>query len=140
MQTENKDEVSNGDLGEVLDIYRKEGKMMMQVDFGDDRVIDFSDDDYWPLTHGYAMSVHKSQGNESPIVIMPVLGCFWRMLQRNILYTGITRATKRVILVGSKQAVAKAIRNNRLAKRNTNFALRLKQVYKSMQELYKKSA
>ena len=140
MQTENKDEVSNGDLGEVLDIYRKEGKMVMQVDFGDDRVIDFSDDDYWPLTHGYAMSVHKSQGNESSIVIMPVLGCFWRMLQRNILYTGITRATKRVILVGSRQAVAKAIRNNRMAKRNTNFALRLRQVYKSMQELYKKSA
>lgn len=140
MQTENKDEISNGDLGEVTDIYRKNGKMMMQVDFGDDRIVEFPDDDYWPLTHGYAMSVHKSQGNECPVVIIPVLGCFWRMLQRNILYTGITRATKQVILVGSKQAVAKAIRNNRMAKRNTNFALRLRQVYKSMQELYKKSA
>jgi len=63
MQTENKGEVSNGDLGEVLDIYRKNGKMVMRVDFGDDRIIEFSDDDYWPLTHGYAMSVHKSQGN-----------------------------------------------------------------------------
>lgn len=140
MQTKNVDEVSNGDLGEVLGIYKKDGKMVMEVDFGDDRIVRFPDDDYWPLTHGYAMSVHKSQGNECPVVIIPVLGCFWRMLQRNILYTGITRATKQVILVGSKQAVAKAIRNNRMAKRNTNFALRLRQVYKSMQEYYEKSA
>ncbi len=140
MQTENKDEISNGDLGEVLDIYRKDKKMVMRVDFGDDRVVEFTDDDYWPLTLGYAMSVHKSQGNECPVVIIPVLGCFWRMLQRNILYTGITRATQQVILVGSKQAIAKAIRNNNMAKRNTNFSLRLKQVYRSMQELYKKSA
>ena len=140
MQTKNVDEVSNGDLGEVLGIYRKDSKMVMEVDFGDDRVVKFSDEDYWPLTHGYAMSVHKSQGNECPVVIIPLLGCFRRMLQRNILYTGITRATKQVILVGSKQAVAKAIRNNRMAKRNTNFALRLRQVYKSMQEYYEKSA
>lgn len=140
MQTKNVDEVSNGDLGEVLGIYRKDSKMVMEVDFGDDRVVKFSDDDYWPLTHGYAMSVHKSQGNECPVVIIPVLGCFRRMLQRNILYTGITRATKQVILVGSRQAVAKAIRNNRMAKRNTNFALRLRQVYKTMQEFQQKSA
>ena len=140
MQTENKDEISNGDLGEVLDIYRKEKKMAMRVDFGDDRIVEFTDEDHWPLTHGYAMSVHKSQGNECAVVIIPVLDCFWRMLQRNILYTGITRATRQVILVGSRQAVAKAIRNNRMAKRNTNFALRLRQVYRTMQELYKKSA
>ncbi len=80
MQTENKDEISNGDLGEVLDIYRKDKKMAMRVDFGDDRVVEFTDDDYWPLTLGYAMSVHKSQGNECPVVVIPVLGCFWRML------------------------------------------------------------
>lgn len=140
MQTKNVDEVSNGDLGEVLGIYKKDGKMVMEVDFGDDRIVKFPDDDYWPLTHGYAMSVHKSQGNECPVVIIPVLGCFRRMLQRNILYTGITRATKQVILVGSKQAIARAIRNNRMAKRNTNFALRLRQVYKTMQEFYQKSA
>lgn len=140
MQTENKDEISNGDLGEVLDIYRKEKKTAMRVDFGDDRIVEFTDEDHWPLTHGYAMSVHKSQGNECAVVIIPVLDCFWRMLQRNILYTGITRATRQVILVGSRQAVAKAIRNNRMAKRNTNFALRLRQAYRSMQEMYKKSA
>lgn len=140
MQTENKDDISNGDLGDVLGIYRKNGKMVMQVDFGDDRVVEFADDDYWPLTLGYAMSVHKSQGNECPVVIMPLLGCFWRMLQRNILYTGITRATQKVILVGSKQAIAKAIHNNKMAKHNTNFAKRLRSIYKSKQELYKKSA
>lgn len=140
MQTENKDEISNGDLGEVLDIYRKDQKMAMRVDFGDGRIVEFTDEDHWPLTHGYAMSVHKSQGNECAVVIIPVLDCFWRMLQRNILYTGITRATRQVILVGSRQAVAKAIRNNRMAKRNTNFALRLRQAYRSMQELYQKSA
>ena len=140
MQTKNVNEVSNGDLGEVLDIYKKDGKMVMEVDFGDDRVVKYFDDDYWPLNHGYAMSVHKSQGNECPVVIIPMLTCFRHMLQRNLLYTGITRATKQVILVGSKQAVAKAIRNNRMAKRNTNFALRLRQIYKSMQEYCEKSA
>lgn len=92
MQTENKDEISNGDLGEVLNIYRKDKKMAMRVDFGDDRVVEFTDDDYWPLTLGYAMSVHKSQGNECPVVVI------------------------------------------------SNFSLRLKQVYRSMQELYKKTA
>ncbi|MEY8491935.1 ATP-binding domain-containing protein [Lachnospiraceae bacterium 29-91] len=82
MQTENKDEISNGDLGEILDIYRKEKKTAMRVDFGDGRIVEFTDEDHWPLTHGYAMSVHKSQGNECAVVIIPVLDCFWRMLQR----------------------------------------------------------
>lgn len=138
MQTENKDEISNGDLGEVISISKKEGKSIMRVDFGDDRIVDFTDDDYWPLTHGYAMSVHKSQGNECPIVIIPMLGCFWRMLQRNILYTGITRATKKVIIVGSKRAVAQAIRNNTTAKRNTLFGMRLKQVGKELLNAYER--
>lgn len=137
MQTENKDEISNGDLGEVISISKKKEKVSC-VDFGDDRIVDFTDDDYWPLTHGYAMSVHKSQGNECPIVIIPMLGCFWRMLQRNILYTGITRATKKVIIVGSKRAVAQAIRNNTTAKRNTLFGMRLKQVGKELLNAYER--
>lgn len=136
MQTENRDDISNGDLGEVISIFKKEGKTVMRVDFGDDRLVEFSDDDYWPLVHGYAMSVHKSQGNECPVVIIPMLGCFWRMLQRNIFYTGITRATKKVIIVGSKRAVAQAIRNNTTAKRNTLFGMRLKQVGKELLNAY----
>ena len=136
MQTENRDDISNGDLGEVVSIFKKEGKTVMRVDFGDDRLVEFSDDDYWPLVHGYAMSVHKSQGNECPVVIIPMLGCFWRMLQRNIFYTGITRATKKVIIVGSKRAVAQAIRNNTTAKRNTLFGMRLKQVGKELLNAY----
>jgi exodeoxyribonuclease V alpha subunit len=92
------------------------------------------------LTHAYATSIHKAQGSDYPIVIIPMLGCFKRMLRRNILYTGITRAIKEVIIVGSKAATAQAIHNNNTAKRNTRFAFRLRLLMKEMQQEPRKSA
>lgn len=142
MQTKNNDEVANGDMGEVLNIYRDRdnNNTIIRVDFKDERVVEYSDDEYWPLTHAYATSIHKAQGSDYPIVIIPMLSCFKRMLRRNIMYTGITRAIKEVIIVGSKTAIAQAIHNNKTAKRNTKFGLRLRLLWKEMQQESRKSA
>ena len=132
MQTKNLDEVSNGDIGAVLNIYRTDGQNKIRVDFGENRVMEYSDDDFWPLMHAYAISIHKSQGNEYKTVIIPVLSCFKGMLRRNILYTGVTRAVKEVILVGSEDAIARAIHNNKSSRRNTRLAFRIRQLLEAM--------
>lgn len=140
MQIKNNDEVSNGDVGEVLDIYHEGRKEKMRVDFGDSRIMAYEDDDYWPLTHAYAMSVHKSQGSEYPVVILPMLSCFRRMLRRNIFYTAVTRAQEKVIIVGSKRAMAQAIRTDFIAKRNTKFALQIRKIMEEIRKRELKSA
>lgn len=140
MQIKNNDEVSNGDVGEVLDIYHESGKEKMRVDFGDSRIMAYEDDDYWPLAHAYAMSVHKSQGSEYPVVILPMLSCFRRMLRRNIFYTAVTRAQEKVIIVGSKRAMAQAIRTDFIAKRNTKFALQIRKIMEEIRKRELKSA
>jgi exodeoxyribonuclease V alpha subunit len=73
----------------------------------------------------YAISIHKSQGNEYPAVVIPILSQHYIMLQRNLLYTAITRAKKLVVLIGSKRAMAIAARNNRVQHRYTSLAVRL---------------
>lgn len=140
MQIKNNDEVSNGDIGEVLSIYKENGKDRMKVDFGDERIMVYDGDEFLPLTHAYAMSVHKSQGSEYPVVILPMLPCFRRMLRRNIFYTAVTRAEKAVIIVGSKRAIAQAIRTDNITKRNTKFGLRLRKVKEFLVEEERKSA
>lgn len=140
MQIKNNDEVSNGDVGEVLSIYKEGGHSRMRVDFGDERIMTYEEDEYWPLTHAYAMSVHKSQGSEYPVVILPMLPCFRRMLRRNIFYTAVTRAKEKVIIVGNKRALAQAIRTDYTAKRNTRFASTIRQIMDAALDPAKKSA
>ena len=130
MQTQNEDEVSNGDIGIVRKIGKKSGKKYMEVDFGEERVMQYQEGEAWNLVHAYAITAHKGQGSEYPVVIIPVLSCFRRhTLKRNLYYTAITRAKKKVILVGSKQAFAQAIRAGRAKKRNTLLAYRLKKAF-----------
>ena len=73
----------------------------------------------------YATTIHKSQGSEYPIVIMPFTMQFYVMLQKNLLYTGITRAKRAIVLVGSKKAIGYAVRNSEVATRNTGLRKRL---------------
>ncbi len=75
--------------------------------------------------HAYALTIHKSQGSEYPIVVMPVANAHYFMLSKNLLYTGITRAKKICVLVGSKDALFYGIKNIRVAKRNTMLKDRL---------------
>ncbi|MGL4493796.1 MAG: ATP-binding domain-containing protein, partial [Tannerellaceae bacterium] len=77
------------------------------------------------LSLAYATTIHKSQGSEYPIVVMPVLMNHYVMLQRNLIYTGITRAKKICVLIGTANALAYAIRNMAVLKRNTKLKQRL---------------
>ena len=79
------------------------------------------------MSLAYAVSVHKSQGSEYPVVVMPVHISHYMLLQRNLIYTGVTRAKKLVILVGTKKALSIAIRNNKIQKRFTGLSGRLKE-------------
>lgn len=130
MQTKNEDEISNGDIGIVRKIGKVNGKKYMEVDFGEERVMRYQEGESWNLVHAYAITAHKGQGSEYPVVIIPVLSCFRRhTLKRNLYYTAITRAKRRVILVGSKQAFSQAIRAGRSKKRNTLLSYRLKKAF-----------
>lgn len=126
MQTHNTEEITNGDIGRVVRIGRsKDGEMELTVDFGDAEKT-YQEEELSILDFAYATSIHKSQGGEFPVVILPVLTCFWPMLKRNIYYTGITRAKLRVHLVGTKKALYMAISNSDTGKRNTLLAMRLR--------------
>ncbi|MCX5816692.1 MAG: ATP-dependent RecD-like DNA helicase, partial [Proteobacteria bacterium] len=115
-------DVYNGDIGRAVSI---DGEVQeMTVDYDGRRVTyEFSDLDEVVLA--YAISVHKSQGSEYPVVIIPVLTQHYMLLQRNLIYTGITRGKKLVILIGTKKALSIAINNNKPQKRYTMLRERL---------------
>ena len=83
------EEVANGDVGEVLNIYKADGKNVMRVDFGDGKIMEYTDDDIWPLNLAYCTSnTHRLKGDEYPVVILPMLTSFYRMLHlKPILYS-----------------------------------------------------
>jgi exodeoxyribonuclease V alpha subunit len=126
MQTVNNYDKSvyNGDIGRITAIDIIEQTLAVNMD-GQTVVYDFLETD--ELIHAYAISVHKSQGAEYPCVVMPVVTQHYMMLQRNLLYTAVTRARRLVILVGTRRAVQIAVRNNPVAKRYTALDWRLKQ-------------
>lgn len=128
MQLKNMDEVSNGDMGIVTDIYQNEdGAPTLVVRFEDGRGGEYGSEDYGLLMLAYAATIHKSQGSQYPAVIIPVLPCFKRMLKRNIYYTAVTRARCEVILVGSWVAFCEAVMTDDREKRNTKLAYRIQQ-------------
>ena len=126
MQLKNTDEVSNGDMGIVTDIYQNgDGSSTLVVRFEDGRIGEYGSEDYGILMHAYAVTIHKSQGTSYPAVIIPVLSCFKRMLKRNIYYTAVTRARCEVFLVGSWAAFCEAVMTDDKEKRNTKLAYRI---------------
>jgi len=94
------------------------------VDY-DGRTISYEYSEIDEIVMAYAISVHKSQGNEYPVIVMPILTQHYMLLQRNLLYTGVTRGKKLVILVGTKKALAIAIKNNKPQQRYTLLRERL---------------
>ena len=102
--------IMNGDVGEIVRVIDSGSKSEVLVDF-DDIEVAYSREDLLALTHAYAMSIHKSQGSEYPVVIMPITRAYWIMLQRKLIYTGITRATKSLILIGDYDALEYAAQN-----------------------------
>lgn len=120
LQLRNQGTVSNGDIGVVtaagLD---DEGKKFLQVDFSDGRVVEYGADDLGLLDWAYAMSVHKAQGSEFPVVIVPVLFQFHNMLRRDLYYTAVSRAKEKVILVGQWAAFRRAVETSPELRRTT---------------------
>lgn len=115
-------EVFNGDIGMIESVNAEDRSL--KVNF-DGRSIDYDVTDLDELVHAYATTIHKAQGSEYPIVVMPILMNHYVMLQRNLIYTGITRAKKILVMVGSKKALSYAVRNVTVTKRNTLLKERL---------------
>lgn len=116
--------VFNGDIGVIAEISIDDGTA--RVDFGDGRAADYERGELDQLVHAYAVSVHKSQGSEYPAVVIPIATQHFMMLQRSLLYTAVTRGKRLVVLVGSKKAVAMAVRNATARQRYTWLAERLR--------------
>ena len=115
-------EVFNGDLGYIREVDTEE--RTLKVDF-DGKWVEYDVTELDELTLAYATTIHKAQGSEYPIVVMPVLMTHFVMLQRNLIYTGITRAKKICVLIGAMKALAYAVRNVSVLKRNTRLRERL---------------
>lgn len=115
-------EVFNGDLGYIERVDMEDRTLFVCFD---GRTVEYDVSELDELTLAYATTIHKSQGSEYPIVVMPVLMTHYVMLQRNLIYTGITRAKRICVLVGTKKALSFAIRNLSVLKRNTKLKERL---------------
>jgi exodeoxyribonuclease V alpha subunit len=96
----------------------------LKIDY-DGKIVSYDYTDLDEIVLAYAISVHKSQGSEYPVVIIPVLTQHYLLLQRNLLYTGITRGKKLVMLIGTKKALSIAVRNNKQQQRYTLLKERL---------------
>ena len=125
MQTRNNydKDVFNGDIGFIDSINDDDNSLEVVID-GGYIVYDYSEMD--DLMHAYCISTHRSQGSEYPAVVMPILTQHYLMLQRNLLYTAITRAKELVILVGTRQALHIAVNNNKVAERHSGLLQRLR--------------
>jgi exodeoxyribonuclease V alpha subunit len=117
------EDVFNGDIGRIADVDAVEGTL--RVEFGDKQV-DYDLTNLSELALAYCVTVHKAQGSEYPAVVLPLHTQHYLLLQRNLLYTAVTRARRLVVIVGSRRAMAIAIRNDRVARRYTSLAERLR--------------
>lgn len=115
-------EVFNGDIGIIESVDMQDRTLLVNFD---GRSIEYDATELDELVHAYATTIHKAQGSEYPIVVMPVLMNHYMMLQRNLIYTGITRAKKILVMVGTKKALSYAVRNMTVTKRNTLLKERL---------------
>jgi exodeoxyribonuclease V alpha subunit len=115
-------DVYNGDLGYVTRIDLENQTLTVSID---DRAVEYDWSEADELTLAYAVSVHKAQGSEYPAIVMPLLTQHYLLLQRNLLYTAITRARQLVVLVGSRRALAMAVKNNKPSERYSGLKERL---------------
>ena len=115
-------QIFNGDLGMIAKIDTENHVVMVNFD---ERLVPCETIQLEELVHAYAISIHKSQGSEFPVVVIPLLMQHYMMLQRNLLYTAVTRARKLVVMVGDKKSIGMAVRNNKIALRNTRLKERL---------------
>jgi exodeoxyribonuclease V alpha subunit len=116
--------VFNGSVGVVTAISLEDQELLVRLD--EDEEVAYGFDELDELTHAHAVSIHRSQGSEYPCVVVPLTMSAWLMLQRNLLYTAVTRAKRLVVLVGSRRALAKAVRTQSAGHRYTALTQRLR--------------
>jgi exodeoxyribonuclease V alpha subunit len=116
-------EVFNGDIGYINGLDLDDSLMEVVID---GRYVDYDFSEAEELTHAYCISTHRSQGGEYPFVVIPLHSQHYMMLQRNLLYTAITRAKKTAVLVGMHKAIYIAVNNNKVAERYSGLLERLK--------------
>lgn len=140
MQNKNNSKASNGDIGFIRDIGTdKDNKAVITIEFSADRKAEYTLEDMKNIELAYATTVHKAMGSEYDIVIMPIIKSHYNMLNRNLVYTGITRAKHRVILVGQPGMLCMAIHRNETGNRNTALAERIGN-YKKVYDIKMKKA
>ena len=119
-------DVFNGDLGWIVSLDRE--AETLEIDF-EGREVTYDYEDLDELSLAYAVSVHKSQGSEYPAIIMPVVTQHYMLLQRNLIYTGLTRARKLAVMIGSRRALSIGLKNKDSAKRFTHLIYRLREAF-----------
>ena len=117
--------IYNGDIGIIKNIVKIENKTFIYIDF-DGNLVKYETKDLNKITHGFVISIHKSQGSEFEVVIMLISNSYKRMLYKKLIYTGITRAKRKLILVGDPDAFLYAVNNNSEKNRKTNLLEQLK--------------
>jgi exodeoxyribonuclease V alpha subunit len=115
--------VFNGSVGQVTALSLEDSELRVLLD--EDEEVAYGFDELDELTHAYAVSIHRSQGSEYPCAVVPLTMSAWMMLQRNLLYTAVTRARQSVVLVGSRRALARAVRTQGAGRRYTALTERL---------------
>jgi exodeoxyribonuclease V alpha subunit len=119
-------EVFNGDCGKILSINAKNKEICFSVEGSNQNYVYTFAQAKKRLQHAFAITIHKSQGLEYDVIIFPFTLTFYNQLYRNLLYTAITRASKRVFIIGDEKALRKAINNNKIVQRNTFLSFRIK--------------
>jgi exodeoxyribonuclease V alpha subunit len=124
IQTENNydKDVFNGDIGQIVKIDPVEREVTIRFD---QREVAYDYGELDEVSLAYAITIHKSQGSEFPVVVIPLAMQQYLLLQRNLIYTGITRGKKLVVLIGQRKALAMAVRNNRTEQRFSGLLARL---------------
>ena len=131
MQMKNRDFASNGDIGYICTSKRDSDGILVEVDFGDDRVVAYEDaESLRQVELAYAATIHKSQGSEYDAVLINIQNMHGKMLNRALIYTAETRAKKQVIIVGDWEAVVRAIQTADTKRRNTMLAVRINDLTK----------
>ena len=129
MQTANRNGVSNGDVGLITGMVKVDDEVFVDIRLLDGRELRYSKDMMEDVEFSYCLTIHKSQGQEYPVIIVPLLKEHYIMLRRNLLYTAVTRAKAKVILIGQRQAVYIAIHKGDVGQRNTVLADRIVAYY-----------
>lgn len=128
LKNQPEDDVYNGDIGHIVEIiYKAEdihhvNRIVVQFD---DALVEYTGEQLYNITHAYCISIHKAQGSEYPIVIMPLVKEYRHMLKRRLLYTGITRAKRSLVLLGQKEALQSAAQTKDTSLRNSTLTQRI---------------